>query len=196
MILQTPDTDPVKRKNSLLKEKIRLRRCVYMAVLAAVLAVLSQISIPLPSNVPVTLQTFAVALCGFILGWFYGLGAVGLYLLLGVAGVPVFAGFHAGMQTLVGPTGGFLWGFLGLALLCGLGRFFGEKGNLPALILFPLLGLLVCHAAGVLQYRAVTGGGFWSSVLLVSAPYLVKDAVSVVLAGFFATKILRRVSLR
>lgn len=192
-MFQVSSADPVKNKTKV-SGKYRLRCCTYMAVLAAVLAVLSQISIPLPSSVPVTLQTFGVALCGFILGWFYGCGAVGIYILLGAAGVPVFAGFHGGMQTLIGPSGGFLWGFLGFALLCGLARRFGEKGNLFALIFFSVLGLLVCHAAGVLQYMFVMGGSFWSSVLLVSAPYLIKDAVSVVLAYLFAKKILARVS--
>ena len=124
----------------------------------------------------------------------YGSGAAGIYLLLGATGVPVFAGFHGGAQTLVGPSGGFLWGFLGFAFLCGLARRFDEKRNKCALVLFSALGLLVCHACGVLQYMLVTGNNFWSSVLLVSVPYLIKDAVSVVLAYIFAKKILRRIS--
>ena len=64
-----------------------------IAMLAAVIAVCSIISFPLPSGVPVTLQTFATALAGFVLGWKYAPIAVAVYLAIGAVGVPVFAGF-------------------------------------------------------------------------------------------------------
>ena len=66
-----------------MKQKISTRSIVAVGVFAAVIAVLSQISVPMPSQVPITLQTFAIALAGYVLGWKRGLGAVGVYVLLG-----------------------------------------------------------------------------------------------------------------
>ena len=91
---------------------IATRDMVLCAVMAAVTAVCAQISIPMPSGVPVTLQTFAVPLTGYLLGMKYGLISVAVYILLGAAGVPVFTGFRGGIGTIAGPTGGFIVGFL------------------------------------------------------------------------------------
>ena len=90
----------------------RTKKLVYTAVFAAITACLAQITIPMPSGVPITLQTFAVAFAGFFLGAKCGLAAVGIYILLGAAGAPVFSGFTGGAPHLIGLTGGFVWGFL------------------------------------------------------------------------------------
>ena len=71
---------------------------VLTGMFAAVLAALSQIQIPMPSGVPVTLQTFAVALTGYVLGWQYGLASTAIYILLGAIGLPVFAGCISGCR--------------------------------------------------------------------------------------------------
>ena len=84
----------------------------------AVLAVLSILQIPMPSGVPITLQTFAVALCGYVLGARKGLLSVALYLLIGFMGLPVFTGMTSGIGKLFGFTGGFLYGFLFLVFFC------------------------------------------------------------------------------
>lgn len=160
---------------------------VLTGMFAAVLAVLSQISFPLPSGVPVTLQTFAVALAGFVLGWKYGLACTAVYILLGAVGVPVFAGFCGGLNVLVGMTGGFIWGFLFMVAACG----YAYSRNYVVRIVLPLVGLAICHLLGVLQFMAVMGMGFGESFVLVSVPYLVKDVLSVVL-GYFVAKAIHR----
>lgn len=167
-------------------KNISVRRMVLTGVMAAVLAVLSQISIPLPIGVPVTLQTFAVALCGYLLGPAMGALSVGVYLALGAAGVPVLAGFSGGLGAFMGMTGGFLWGFLPMALLCGLGARSGKK---PAALLLGAAGLLLCHLGGALQFGLVSGTGFFTAFMTASAPFLVKDAVLLVLARLAAAGI-------
>lgn len=151
---------------------------VMTGMMTALLAVLSQLSIPMPSGVPVTLQTLAVVLCACILGWKLGTLSVLLYLILGAAGLPVFANFGAGLGAVIGPTGGFLIGFLPLAFLTGVGK---EKKGLWRLWM-AALGLASCHALGILQFSLVMGSGWMEAFLLVSAPYLVKDGISVFLA--------------
>ena len=90
----------------------KITNIVMVGVFAAVLAVLSQISFPLPSGIPVTLQTFAVALCGYALGCKRGTLAVLVYIVLGAVGLPVFANFSGGFGSLVGLAGGYIYGFL------------------------------------------------------------------------------------
>lgn len=87
---------------------------------AVALALLSQVKIWMPgSPVPFTLQTFAVILLGGFFGARLAAAATAEYLLLGVCGLPVFAGWRAGLTGLTGPTGGYLLGFVLAALLCG-----------------------------------------------------------------------------
>ncbi len=92
-----------------------------MGMFTAVLSVLSILTIPMPTGVPVTLQTFAMALCGYVLGWKKGTSSTLIYILLGTVGVPVFAGMTGGPSWLAGYSGGFIWGFIFLTMLCGVG---------------------------------------------------------------------------
>lgn len=157
-------------------------------MLTAVLAVLSILEIPLPSGVPITLQTFAVALCGYVLGCKRGLLSVVIYLLLGIIGLPVFAGMTAGVDKLVGFTGGFLYGFLFLAFFCGMGIRFRNR---ILAVLLGLVGLLICHVLGAFHYSIVAELEFVPAFLAVSVPYLVKDTLSVI-GAYIAALILRK----
>ena len=150
-----------------LQWKNKLQRTVMAGVFAALLVVLSQVSIPLPTGIPVTLQTFAVALCGCVLGPAVGSAAVGVYLALGAVGVPVFAGFSGGAGALVGMTGGYLGA--------------QQKNKFLALAL-GLAGLAVCHGCGAAQFALVMSISPAQAFLAASAPYLVKDVLSLVLA--------------
>lgn len=169
--------------------KAATRDIVCVGMFAAVLAVLSQISIPMPSGVPVTLQTFAVALTGVVLAWKLGLASTLVYILLGAIGVPVFAGFSGGIQVLVNYTGGFIWGFLAMTLLCGIGICMKNK---ILGILLGMVGLSVCHLFGTIQFMIVMHMGIGESFLLASAPYILKDVISVFLAFMVGTQIRTR----
>lgn len=167
---------------------MKTKNMVLTGMFTAVLAVLSIIQIPMPSGVPITLQTFAVALCGYVLGSKMGALSTFLYVLIGTVGVPVFAGMSAGIRVLVGPTGGFLFGFIPMAFLIGLSL----KNNSKILpFVWGILGLAVCHLLGAIQFAIVTKTGFVASLLLVSVPYLVKDVLSVAGAVFVAIAIRR-----
>lgn len=169
-----------------MEKKFSTKSIIMIGMFAAVLAALSQISFPLPSGVPVTLQTFAVALTAYVLGWKLGTVATIVYVLLGGIGVPVFAGFSGGVSSLVGMSGGFIWGFILMTLLCGLGM---AQKNKVLLVVLSALGLAVCHLLGVLQFSAVADSTFGASFLLVSVPYLIKDIVSVAAAYFIAVAV-------
>lgn len=165
------------------KGRFPTRMIVSAAMCAAAFAVLAQITIPLPSGMPITLQTFVAALCGYVLYWKWGCAAVATYLLLGAAGLPVFAGFRGGASVLAGMTGGYLFGFLPFAALCGVGA---KKETLWAQTLFGLFGLVACHIPGVMQFALLTGRSPLDAFLVASLPYLVKDALSVFAACLVA----------
>lgn len=166
-------------------KKISVQKMVLTAVMAALLAVFSWISIPLPSGVPATLQTLGVALAGYVMGPVYGMVSALVWILLGIIGVPVFAGFSAGIGTLFNFTGGFLFGFPIMALLCG----FGKKRPLWLSIVLGLAGLVIVDILGALQYAMLSGKAFLPAVLLVVMPYLVKDIICVVVMAVVSRQI-------
>ena len=101
--------------------KFSVRDICYAGLFAAVIAVMAQISIPMPLGVPMTMQTFAITLAAVVLGSKLSAIATLVYLLLGAVGVPVLANFSGGIDKFVGPTGGFLISFPIMAYIIGLG---------------------------------------------------------------------------
>lgn len=166
--------------------KLNIRLMIEIALFAAITAVLAQVSIPLPSGVPITLQTFAVALAGCYLGWKYGLTSVFVYIVLGAVGLPVFASLRGGLAVIAGATGGFIIGFLPLTALCGLGATLRSK---ITAVSAALLGLVICHISGILWFSFVTSTALLPAAVLVSLPYLVKDAVSVIAALYISAAV-------
>lgn len=171
-------------------QQTKTKNIIFTGFFAAILCVCSQISIPTPFGIPFTLQTLAVALCGYILGAKKGALTVLVYVLLGAVGLPVFAGFGAGLPKLFGATGGFIFGFFAAAALCGAAKNSGAVIN----IILGICGILICHLCGVLQYSVVTSNTFASSFLTVSGMFLIKDIISVILAYFFSLPIKRALS--
>ena len=165
------------------KRKLSVKDIVIAGMFSAIIAVLSIISIPTPFGIPVTLQTFAIALCGYVLGWKLGLFSTTIYILVGAIGLPVFAGFSSGFGALFGMTGGFIWGFLFLAVLCGLQA---HSGNKLINIALGLLGLIICHILGIIQFSLVTSTSLIKSFFLVSSSFLIKDVISI-LGAYFAS---------
>lgn len=161
---------------------------VLCSAFAAMMAVCAWIAVPVPP-VSFTLQTFAVFLALGLLGGKWGMRSVGLYLLLGVVGLPVFTGFRGGLSALIGPTGGFLWGFLGAALCY---RLLARFGKLPAMI----LGQLVCYLCGCVWFTVYSPGtGFAAAVLTCVVPYLLPDAVKISLACTLSDRIGKHIRL-
>ena len=175
-----------------MREKLGIRDMIHIALMAVVIALCSWISVP--SAVPFTMQTFAVFCALLLLGGRRGLMAVALYILLGAFGLPVFSGFRGGIGVLLGPTGGYIVGFLLAALL----YLMLEKSfsSLPLLI----AGLLLCYLFGTLWFVYVysSGGkeiGFGAALGLCVAPYLLPDAIKLLLAFVLAGRVKKAVKL-
>lgn len=155
------------------------------ALFAALLAICAWLSIP-AGAVSFTLQTFAVALCLWLLGGKLGCLAIALYLLLGMVGLPVFAGFQGGVGVLLNATGGYLLGFLVWGFLYWILTSvfpYSEKLQTVAMI----IGLLACYCFGTgwfnrLYIRQGGSGSLLVVILQCVVPYLLPDAVKLVLA--------------
>lgn len=162
-----------------MERKLTTKTIVITGMFAAVIAVLAQIAIPMPSGVP----HHTPDLCHSVNRrgpWSQARNSRnGIYILLGAVGVPVFSNFTGGLAIIAGKTGGFIWGFLFLALLCGAGATLKNK---PLGVAAGLIGLIACHLLGTLQFSFLTGMNFPESALLVSVPYLPKDILSLILA--------------
>lgn len=161
---------------------------VRTSLFAALITVCAWISVPIPP-IGFTLQTLGVLLTLGILGGKRGTWAVGLYLLLGMVGLPVFSGFRGGMSALLGPTGGFLWGFLAMALVYRLTERFGK---LPAMA----VGQLTCYLCGCWWFTVYAPGtSLWTAAAVCVVPYLPGDAVKISLAWTISRRIAGRITV-
>ncbi len=158
------------------------RSLVLIGLFGALLGIFSQLMLPSPAGIPLTLQTFAVALCGFLLGWKRGLAALCVWLTLGAVGVPVFSGFRGGAEVLFGPAGGFLIGFLWLVFFCGLIL----SGKPWASLIFSFVGLLLCYVTGATWGCFVAHLPVETVILSVCLPYFLKDVLCLLGAYFCA----------
>ncbi|MCJ2166139.1 MULTISPECIES: biotin transporter BioY [unclassified Pseudodesulfovibrio] len=158
-----------------------IHQLVWTALMAALIGAGAYINIPI-GPVPISLQTFFVTLAGFVLGPRRGALAVALYLLAGVIGLPVFAGGKSGLGHMIGPTGGFLFGFLLSAFISGLAR--GEEKLIPWFkgMAFGLIGMVVVFAfgAGWLKFALDLT---WSKVWAVGvAPFIIGGVIKTMAA--------------
>lgn len=178
--------------------KMKTVDMAYIALFAVLMAVCSWISIP--SVVPFTMQTFGVFLTVGVLGGKRGTLAVVVYLLLGAVGLPVFAGFAGGLGALLGSTGGYLVGFVFLALVMwAMERIPGKKTWVLALSM--VLGLAVCYAFGtawfMVVYARTTGPvGLWTALGWCVFPYILPDLVKMALALLIRKRLAAAIRVR
>ncbi|MGQ7461753.1 biotin transporter BioY [Streptococcus suis] len=151
---------------------------VYIAIGTAIIAALSQISLSI-GPVPFTLQTFAIGLIACIYKPKEALASVTLYLTLGAIGLPVFAGFSGGFAALVGPTAGFLWGFLIYAVFTSS---LTKSDSSPVTVFSAcLLGTASCFLLGCLVFKFVSGANWSDTLAWTVLPFILPDLAKITL---------------
>lgn len=152
-----------------------VKKMTQASLFASLTAICAWLSIPIPP-ISFTMQTFAVFLALGTLGGKWGSVSIGLYLLLGMVGLPVFSGFRGGAAALLDVTGGFLWGFLAAGLVYwALERF----GKIPASV----FAMLACYGCGCWWFSVYAGGvGFGAAIMTCVVPYLIPDTIKIGLA--------------
>lgn len=171
---------------------MKTKDLIFIALCTALIAVCSWICIP--ASVPITMQVFAIFFAISFLGGKSGTISVLLYILLGIIGLPVFAGFTGSVGVLIGPLGGFIIGFLVAAIFYWIVEIISKK-NKKILNVAIFIGLLLCYIVGVLWYLFASSielseMSIFSAVLLCVVPYVIPDVLKILLALYLA-KILR-----
>ena len=157
---------------------------VYASLLAALTAASALIIIPI-GEVPVVLYNFFILMMGLLLGSRWGAASIAVYLLAGGLGLPVFAGGKGGIAILLGPTGGYLIGFLPAVFIIG---FISEKfkQRLSYDIIAMLCGTVVIYAFGVIQLKLVLGKTWMVTMALGVLPFIPFDLIKLVAAAMTA----------
>lgn len=174
-------------------KNLSTRTLILCAIFAALTAVFSQIAIPLPM-VPINLAMLAVFIAGGVLGPWAGALSQVVYVLLGAIGLPVFAQFTGGLSIIVGPTGGYIAGYVVAALITGLTVQKWCK-SLP-LALGMVVGLVACYALGTAWFMVVTGSALGAALLTCVVPFLIGDAIKIAIAAALSPRLRRELVLR
>lgn len=172
---------------------MKAKAMVQCALFAALLAICAWVCVPF-ADIAFTLQTFGVFLTLGLLGGKRGSVAIGVYLLLGAVGLPVFSGFQGGAGVLLGVTGGYIGGFffsgfVYWAITC--------RVSTPKLRMFAMIaGLATCYATGsvwfcVLYFSQGNALGIGAVLLKCVVPYLIPDVCKLALAWIFSEKLKR-----
>lgn len=149
------------------------------AIFAAIICILSVITVPI-GTIPISLSLFAIILTAISLGAKRGVLSVIVYILIGSLGIPVFSGFKGGLHILFGPTGGFIFSYIFVALIVS---FASQKTNKKlTLFLFSLLSLAICYLIGSFQYALISKVSFYNSLTVCVFPFIIFDILKALLA--------------
>ena len=170
------------------KASAQIRAAVLCGLFAAFTAVFSQISLPI-GPVPISCSLIAVYLAGLFLPVKTAALSQLVYLLLGIIGVPVFAGFQSGAARLAGPTGGYLLVYPVIALILSLAMVIYDKklarkplaARAAYIVSAMLVSLIVCYAAGTAWFTVFSGSSFQKALSLTVVPFIAGDIAKIVL---------------
>lgn len=169
-----------------MKQRISTQELTTMALLAALLCVSSYISITLPfSAVPITAQSLIINMIALLLKPKKAGITVAVWILLGLAGLPVFSGGKAGFGILLGATGGYIIGYLLSAMLVSFAK--GKaNGTLRSLVAAIAVGIPVIYACGVPWLKVVTGLDWKAALLAGLVPFIIGDVIKCIAAVYIA----------
>lgn len=174
--------------------KLSIRDLIICSLFASITAILSQVSIPLPfTTVPLTMQVFAVMLCGMLLGSKLGFISQIIYLAIGAIGIPVFAQMSGGPGVILGPTGGFLLSFPIVSFIVG---HFSNKGKSEFLVVVGMIvALLISYLIGTFQFCLIMNVSFISGLMACVLPFIVIDIIKIGLVYVVGMSVCKRVNL-
>lgn len=170
-------------------EKLEIRQMTLIGLMAAVMCITGPLTVPLPfTPVPISLTNMAIYLTVYVLGCKLGTLSYIIYLMLGLAGLPVFSAFSGGLSKLAGPTGGYLIGFILTAVICGV-AVDNSGGKRRIQILGMIMGTLAAYLFGTLwlcgQMNLTMVQGLSAGVI----PYLPGDLIKIGLAAAIGNNI-------
>lgn len=163
---------------------------VLTAVFAAVICVLSPLTLPI-FTLPLTLAVFAICCVSAVIQEKAALSTL-LYIIIGAAGVPVFAAFTGGLGVLAGPTGGYILGYIPLALITGYAA--KKHKKFWVVFAFSLCGLALLYIIGGVWYGISAGVGIWQVLTAGVFPFIIPDILKVAAGVFCGSRIKKAVT--
>lgn len=171
---------------------LNVKQLTLVGLMAAVFCILGPIALELPfTPVPISLGMLAIYLIASILGMRLGALSVAIYILLGLVGLPVFTHFTGGAGKLFGPTGGYIIGYIFMALICG---FFIDRWDNKFIVSFlgMILGTAVCYLFGTVWLAVSMSMTFPQALTAGVLPYIPFDLIKLILAFSLGTQVRRR----
>ena len=168
--------------------KITLRKMISASIFACIITICSWISFPFPlTGIPITLQTMAIFLSLLVIGGKWSSASILIYIILGIIGIPVFSGFKSGIGVILGPTGGYVLGFLIISLLYWLMEVLFKKEKIWIKTITLLLGLILCYAFGTVWFVFVYTKSSGSMTFITALgycvfPYIIPDLLKLGIA--------------
>lgn len=162
--------------------KSKVQVLALVGLMSAVICLLGPLSLEIPiSPVPISLGFLAIYFVVSVLGLKLGTLSVIIYILLGLVGLPVFTGFMGGPGKLLGPTGGYIIGYIFMAPICG---FFVDRWSkkLPICFLGMVLGSVVCYFFGTLWLAYQSSYTFFQAFAVGVLPYIIPDLIKLIVA--------------
>ncbi len=167
--------------------KSNVSNLVRDALMLGVLICLSQISVALPTAVPITLQTLAIYLIACLMTPNHAFYTVLCYLIMGAIGLPVFSNFSSGMGALIGPTGGFLFSFPIMALV--MSTIITHNRSVQGHILAMIIGTAITYGLGSIYFMYTMKAALLSTLMTCVLPFLLGDALKIAVSCMIAFKL-------
>jgi len=173
-------------------DKTSIKGLVYAALFGSLTAAGAFIIIPLPP-VPITAQTFFLNVSAVLLGGQLGALSQFIYVMLGVVGIPVFAGGTAGLGIIFGPTGGYLLGFIIAAFVIGMVNRLRKSAGIFWNIFSMLIGMLIIYLLGSLQLSFVAKMSFHKALTIGVLPFIPGDIIKILFAAIVSSRLKGRI---
>lgn len=164
------------------EQKSKISALSRAAVMTAVTCVLAPLSIPI-GPVPISLTNFAIFLSLYVLDWKWATGSYLCYLVIGMVGMPVFSGFAGGLGKIVGPTGGYLVGFVPMAIVTGM--ILDRKPGRTVQFLAMVLGTVICYVFGTAWFCWQSGTPLMAALSACVFPFIPGDLIKILVCMAF-----------
>lgn len=172
---------------------LKTKKIIVISIMTAFICIISPFSMMLPiSPTPISMGTFSIYLAGGLLGLKYGVISTFVYFLLGGIGLPVFAGFMGGVSRFFAPSGGYLLGYIFIALFTG---YFADKfydKNKKLILVGMVVGTIICYFVGSFFMGVSLGLTLWQSLLKGVLPYVIGDMIKIIVSYIIILEVKKR----
>ena len=177
-------------ENTRVSRSIQTYAMVSTALMTAVTCILAPLSVPI-GPVPISFTNLAIYLSLYLLDWKRGTLSYFLYLLIGFAGLPVFSGFTGGVAKLAGPTGGYIVGFIPMAIIAGIVIDHCQKRWIQ--LLGMIVGTAICYALGTAWFCISASYTVGAALTVCVIPFIPADLIKMVIAMLLGPEIKKRI---